>query len=405
MLDILFNKTKNVILTFEMEISHLFNAYYDARKNKRNTSSAIKFEMNYESNLIQLYHEIMNGTYQVKPSTCFINFRPVQREIFAADFRDRIVHHLIYNYISPYFEKKFLFDVYSCRKNKGTHFGIKRVNTFLKACSENYSKDCYVLKVDIKGYFMAMDKNILWEKITTGLSTNIDNMSISREILLDLIYKTLYNDPTKDCIIKGSHQDWEGLPTTKSLFHANVNCGLPIGNLTSQLIGNIYLNDFDHYVKGELGIKYYGRYVDDIVLMHPDRYHLMYCLDKMRVYLSENLKLELHPNKIYQQYYTKGLKFLGTVIKPYRNYIGSRTKGNMYALIEKMNHEIKVTSICKEDVLYYISCLNSYLGAMRPYKTHKLRRKQLVENIAGEWLKYIVIKSPYTKVSINHKKF
>jgi len=142
----------------------LFIAYYDARQNKRNSKSALLFERDYESHLFELYENIINRTYEIKQSVCFINFSPVQREIFAAHFSDRIVHHLVYNYISPIFERVFINDSYSCRTGKGTSYGIKRINHFIKACSDNYKKDCYILKLDIKGYFMAINRQLLFEK-------------------------------------------------------------------------------------------------------------------------------------------------------------------------------------------------------------------------------------------------
>ena len=127
----------------------LFQAYYNARTNKRNTKSALAFERNYESNLFCLYEEIINRKYKIKPSVCFINYSHVKREIFAADFRDRIVHHLIYNYISPVFERIFINDSYSCRTGKGTSYGINRLQYFIKSCSDNYNKPCFILKLDI----------------------------------------------------------------------------------------------------------------------------------------------------------------------------------------------------------------------------------------------------------------
>ncbi len=143
----------------------LFHAYYDARKNKRRSASVLTFEENYQRKLFELFAEIVNRQYKIGPSTCFMVKKPVQREIFAADFRDRIIHHLIFNYINPVFEKHFTKDSYSCRLRKGTSFGIQRADHFLRACSENYQKDCWILKLDIEGYFMAMDRNILFEKI------------------------------------------------------------------------------------------------------------------------------------------------------------------------------------------------------------------------------------------------
>jgi RNA-directed DNA polymerase len=135
----------------KIQLKELFEAYYSCRHNKRNTANALAFEIDYESNLIQLCTEINNGTYQIGRSIAFIVDKPVKREIFAADFRDRIVHHLIINQLNPLFEKEFIHDSYGCRINKGTHFGIKRVDTFIRKCSKNYTQDCYVLKLDIQG--------------------------------------------------------------------------------------------------------------------------------------------------------------------------------------------------------------------------------------------------------------
>jgi hypothetical protein len=136
----------------------LFRAYYDARRNKRNTINQLRFELNLEKNLFALYREIKERTYAIRPSIAFIVFEPVQREIFAADFRDRVVHHLVVNYLEPLYEPVLIMDSCSCRKGKGTLFGVNRVKRFMQACSDNYTRDCYILKLDIKGYFMSMSR-------------------------------------------------------------------------------------------------------------------------------------------------------------------------------------------------------------------------------------------------------
>ncbi|MBI5218132.1 MAG: hypothetical protein HY958_04300 [Bacteroidia bacterium] len=259
-------------------VTDLFTAYYDARKNKRKTMNALSFEMNYESSLFQLHEEIINRKYVIKPSICFINFSPVQREIFAADFRDRIVHHLIFNYISHVFESLLINDCYSCRTGKGTHYGIKQIDHFIRSCSQNYKQECYILKLDIKGYFMGINKELLYNKVQQSLLDKKEKLTFDLPLVLYLIKRTIFNDPTKNCVIKGKKSDWNDLPKTKSLFHASENCGLPIGNLTSQLFGNVYLNEFDHWVKKDLHIKHYGRYVDDFVLIHPSKEYLKLCI-------------------------------------------------------------------------------------------------------------------------------
>ena len=369
----------------------LFQAYFDARKNKRNTINALAFEKYLEANLFALTNEIIERKYTPKPSICFIVDKPVKREIFAADFRDRVIHHFIYNYISPIFEKTFINDSYSCRKGKGTHYGIKRIDHFIRSCSHNFSKDCYILKLDIKGYFMAMDKTLLFDKVRNELMGNKNKVDFDLELVLYLIEKTIYNDPKVNCIIKGKKDDWNGLPPTKSLFHAQNNCGLPIGNLTSQLFGNIYMNEFDHWVKKELGIRYYGRYVDDFVLIHENKDYLQSMIPKLSAFLLSNLKLTLHPDKIYLQHHLKGVKYLGAVIKPNRIYIANRTKGNFYNAIEKQNQIARDHKPTKEEQSAFQSSMYSYLGIMKHYKTYKLRKQMLFKNLSGWLCNYVYL--------------
>jgi retron-type reverse transcriptase len=170
----------------------LFSAYFNARKNKRNTINALAFEKHFESSLFNLCDDIIDYRYIPKPSICFIVDSPVKREVFAADFRDRVVHHLIYNYISPIFEKIFINDSYSCRIGKGTHYGIKRIDHFIRSCSRNYTRDCYILKLDIKGYFMAMNKTLLFQKVKKELVKRKNKLNFDLPLVLYLIEKTIF---------------------------------------------------------------------------------------------------------------------------------------------------------------------------------------------------------------------
>jgi len=366
-------------------LTDLFQAYYDARRNKRNTINALKFEINYESNLLKLCDEIISGNYQPLPSICFIVNKPVKREIFAADFRDRVIHHFIFNHVSPIFEKYFIHDSYSCRKHRGTHFGIQRVDKFIRSCSQNYTLDAYLLKLDIKGYFMSINKDILFRKLKSVLFRQKHNLDFNLQMELDLIEKTIFNDPVYDCRMKGKNADWVGLPTSKSLFYSAKNCGLPIGNLTSQLFSNVYLNDFDHFVKNELQIKYYGRYVDDFVIVHPSKEFLKSLIPKIRNYLQDELHLQLHPKKIYLQHYSKGMKFLGVIIKPHRIYIANRTKGNFYQAIQEQNKIARDHKPTKEEQVAFLSSMNSYLGILKHYKTYNLRKRMIRKHLSGWW--------------------
>lgn len=373
-------------------LEDLFTAYYDARKHKRNTVNALAFEKHFESNLFELCDDIMERRYVPRPSICFMVDKPVKREVFAADFRDRVIHHFIYNYIAPLFERRFINDSYSCRKGKGIHYGVKRVEGFIRSCSQNYTKDCYILKVDIRGYFMSMNRKVLHEKVKQVLLRKAGTCDFDLPLVMYLLEITIFNDPTLNCRKKGRPEDWIGLPRSKSLFQAGKERGLPIGNLTSQLFGNVYMNDFDHFVKWELNMKYYARYVDDMVFVHPDKEFLKSMIGTIREYLSEKEKLMLHPNKIYLQHYTKGVAFIGAFIKPYRTYILNRTKGSFYQAVYEQNKLIEQLQEPKpEEVKKFVCCMNSYLGLTRHYATYNIRKEMVFEKLSKEWWKYVYL--------------
>jgi RNA-directed DNA polymerase len=374
----LFSNSEKHTLTEE-----IFIAYYACRKNKRNTLNALRFEKHFEHNLFALHDEILNGSYTPGRSIAFIVEKPVKREIFAADFRDRVVHHWLIAKLNPLFEKHFIYDSYACRIGKGTHFGIKRIAGFIKSCSKNYTADCYILKLDVQGFFMHINRTVLYERLSHFIEhyyTEPDKI-----LVLDLCQKIIYNDPTQNCMIKGAKSNWDGLPHNKSLFHSPTDCGLPIGNLTSQVFANFYMNAFDHFIKKELGINYYGRYVDDFVIIHSDKEYLKSLLPVITNFLKNNLYLTLHPKKIYLQHYSKGVQFLGTVIKPNRIYIANRTKGNFYAAIQKQNAVVQNAKPGREQQQQFLSSMNSYLGIMKHYKTYKLRKRMLFKYLSGWW--------------------
>jgi len=385
----------------KIELEELFQAYFDCRKNKRNTANALAFEIDYEHNVVQLCEEINNGTYEIGRSIAFIVDKPVKREIFAADFRDRVVHHLVIGKLNHLFEKQFIFDSYSCRVGKGTHFGIQRIDKFIRKCSENYTKDCYILKLDLQGFFMSINKNILFSKLEQFITEKY--LQPDKELILKLCKQIVYNDPTKNCIIKGHKNDWNNLPQTKSLFHSKSDCGLPIGNLTSQVFANFYMDSFDHFVKHDLKIKYYGRYVDDFVIVHEDKDYLKGLIPNLSKFLQSELQVTIHPNKIYLQHYSKGVKFLGIVILPNRIYIANRTKGNFYNAIELQNQIAREHKPTKEEQKAFQSCMNSYLGIMKHYKSYKLRKEFIFKNLSGWWWNYVYLSGGIAKFEMKIK--
>jgi RNA-directed DNA polymerase len=375
----------------------LFQAYFQARKNKRNTLSQLSFELNFEENISQLYQLILNRNYQISPSSAFIVNQPVKREIFAANFKDRVVHHYLYAYLYPIIDKKLIYDCYSCRKNKGALLAIIRQTTFLKKLSHNYQKPLYVLKLDISGYFMNINKSILYKNLKKIIKTKLDKYpKETKDILNYLVYQNIFHDPSKTCIINGQSSNWNSLPKNKSLFHSPPNCGLPIGNLTSQLYGNVYLNSLDHYIKRDLKIKGYGRYVDDLVLMHEDKNYLKYCLEIIKNKLEKDFKLNLHPNKIQLTNSNQGFPFLGQYIKPRRNYVAKRPKNNAYQAIKAIN---QADNSKRELISKSLSTVNSYLGLFKHAQSFSLRKK-LINNLKPMIKKCLNIYRDLNKVAL-----
>jgi RNA-directed DNA polymerase len=378
-------------------LTDLFLAYYECRKNKKNTINAKKFELNYENNIFKLYDEIKNETYF--PSRCivFIIDKPVKREIFASDFRDRVIHHYIIKKLNPLFEKTFIYDSYACRKNKGTLFGVKRVYDFIKKCSNNYKDECFILKMDIEGFFMNINKKILHNILIEFIDKFY--FDYDKKIILFCVKTILENDYKKNCYFKSNKSKWNELPKSKSLFGTPDHCGLPIGNLTSQIFANLYLNEFDKFIKNELKIEYYGRYVDDFVIIHKDKQFLKKIVGDIEGFLKTYLELKLHPKKLYLQNYKKGVGFLGTFIKPNRIYIKNNIKGNFFKKINEINSIIE-NKLSKNELEKIICSVNSYLGLMKNHKTFNLRKK-MMSQIKNNHNYFLNIKN--NKIIINKK--
>lgn len=210
-----------------VRLEELFAAYYDCRQNKRKTFNALEFEGDYEAKLVDLWREINAGTYYPGRSIAFIVDKPVKREIFAADFRDRIVHHLVINKLMPLFEALFITDSYSCREGKGSQYGINRVAEFVRECSEDYTKDCYILKMDIQSFFMSIDKRILAKRLHRFINKYYH--AVDKEIILRLVEIIVYHCPQLNCLVKGKKSNWDGLPHSKSLFYAGKYRGCRLG--------------------------------------------------------------------------------------------------------------------------------------------------------------------------------
>ncbi len=248
---------------------------------------------------------------------------------------------------------------------------------------------------------MSINKNILFAKLESFIKEKYH--SNDKELIISLCKQVIYNDPTKNCMIKGSKSNWNDLPNTKSLFHSKPNCGLPIGNLTSQVFANFYMDSFDQYIKHDLGIRYYGRYVDDFVIVHQDKDYLKKLVPQLSAYLQLELQATIHPKKIYMQHYSKGVKFLGTVILPNRIYIANRTKGNFYNAIDKQNQIAYDHKPTREEQHTFQSSMNAYLGILKHYKSYKLRKQMIFKYLSGWWWNHVYLTGGISKFVLKRR--
>ncbi|WP_099465226.1 RNA-directed DNA polymerase [Parabacteroides provencensis] len=381
----------------KIDFESLVEAWLDCRRAKRRTPVAMDFEVDAESNLYNLYKEIEEGTYKISRSNAFIVLQPVKREVFAASFRDRVVHHYLAARINPLFEKEFILDSYSCRVGKGTLFGVKRLKRFIAQCSANYTEDCYVLQCDIRGFFMNIDRRLLANKLNAFLKEKYKGDDM--ETILYLTNMIALDNPVSRVHVKGFRHLWKGLPKDKSLFSmngmpmpcdkapkqldmfvCNKELGLPIGNLTSQLFANFYLNSFDHYCKSKLRLRYYGRYVDDFFVVHQDKDFLKSLVPVFQTFLRDELGLTLHPKKIRLTHYSKGVRFVGAIVKGRTIKTGKRAIKGMRKTIGEYNYKASRRPLSDDEEEHFLQSLNSYLGLMRHHNSFSLRKK------VREWL-------------------
>lgn len=368
-----------------ISLEQVFEAYYSCRKHKRKTREAMAFEVDLEENLIELWKELNDGTYMVGRSTVFIVQQPVVREIFAASFRDRIVHHLIINALNPVIEKRLVHDVYACREGKGSHLAVERLDHFMRSCSCNYQREGWVLKLDIRSFFMSIDKHLLFDAFSAYIRDSY--FEHDRELLLQLCRLVVFNDPTHDCIFRTPAYSWGMLPKDKSLFHARQRCGLPIGNLTSQVLANFYLSPLDYYIKHDLGIRFYGRYVDNFVLVHESRAYLSECVILIRQFLQDRLYLTLHPKKIRLQRISEGVSFLGWSLQVGHINGGNRCIRNWRKVIERENLLIGDHRPTREERLAFRSSMNSYLGILAHHDTYRVRYR-ILGTLDKRWARF-----------------
>lgn len=354
-------------------LENIYRAYRQCRKHKRGTVNALRFEQNLEENLVFLHEELTGGSYQPGRSVAFLLEKPKRREIFAADFRDRVVHHVLVGHLEPRWEQRFIHDSYACRKGKGTHKGVDRLQTFTRKVTANSTRRAWYLQLDVRGFFINIDRNILYQRLAPK----------ERDpAVLWLLRTLIFYEPTDDCLIKAKTAgDFAQLPAHKTLFKAAPGCGLPIGNLTSQFFANVYLDALDQFVKHQLKARYYIRYCDDFVLLSTDRAELERWKAEIKIFLSDELHLTLN-DRVRLRPVSDGIDFLGYIVRPKYRLVRRRVVGACCERLSRAEEILHQKGLRLGECPSYpwhwstlatvFSWLNSYLGHFRHASSHRL---------------------------------
>lgn len=294
----------------------LVEAWLDCERNKRTSASALAFRMDLERNLCDLQAQLLDGSYRPGRSICFVVTHPRAREVWAADFRDRVVHHLLYNAIAPRFLASFIANTAACIPGRGTGYAAERLDHDVRSVTRNWTRRAWYLKLDLANFFVAIDKRILQAQL---------HAKVAEPFWRSLTDTVLMHDPRSDYELRGDPALMERVPPHKRLLNAPADTGLPIGNLSSQFFANVLLNGLDQYVKHQVGAQYYGRYVDDFYLLHESPDWLNAALADIAAFLPARLGARLNPAKTILQPLDRGIDFVGQVVKPWCRTTRRRT--------------------------------------------------------------------------------
>ncbi|QQD22272.1 alpha/beta hydrolase [Oceanospirillaceae bacterium ASx5O] len=314
-------KTENNLWQQFTSWEHMIRAYKSVRKGKKKKPSAIEFHANWEELMICIHEHLQHESWKPSGFRSFMVHEPKERMIEAPAYKDRIIHHALHLTVNPIFERKFIKDSYACRIGKGTHAAASAVQNHLRKARRNAGGKVYALQMDIRGYFHHIDHAILKQQIRRAIS--------DRRLL----------------------KIWDRIID----IGGERGVGQPIGALTSQLAANIYLNDLDHFCKDDLGLKHYVRYMDDFVIIHPNKNYLIQLQCQIEKWLCENLKLSLSKWSMYPE--TEGVDFCG--YRTWANHIRPR-KRNVYRAKRRLKAQLK-----RGDLAAYSASLASFRGYLK----------------------------------------
>jgi len=322
-----------------ISLENLFLAWQEFKRGKRKKSDVMVFEFKLEDNLFKLHWQLKNNYYQHGAYQCFSICDPKPRRIHKASVRDRILHHAVFRVLYSIFDPMFISDSYSCRLNKGTHRGVARLEYFTKRAGRHYKDNCFVLKCDISKFFASIDHDILKHLIHRRIS---DSSALN---LIDIIIDSYSKFENKK--------------------------GLPLGNLTSQLFANIYLDELDKFIKHRLKARFYLRYTDDFIIVNQDENYLKRLIPDINEFLRQDLKLDLHPEKVMIRKLRQGIDFLGYVALPHYRVLRTKTKRRMFKKLKGKQAQFYSGEISRGS---YEQARQSYFGILSHCNSYKLRQ-------------------------------
>ena len=401
------NVVRPVVALSKERVNGWMEAYADCLSNKMTSCQCTLYRLD-DTDLLVLMQECEERRYVPSVSICFCVTIPKVREIFAAAFRDRIVQHWICIRIEPLLERRFIEqgDVsWNCRKHHGTQKAALALQRDIIEVSCGYTREAYVGRLDIVSFFMSIDIRIL-ERLAVNFVREKYHGD-DKDLLIYLLTVTIRHRPQSNCARRGDMSLWDRLSKGKSLFDAEPFRGMPIGNITSQLLANFYMSFFDEYMVSLCRVfgARYERFVDDFAVVCHCKEEVLMLRDKADVFLREKLNLTMHHDKQYIQDVTKGVYFVGNVIKMERMYIANRTLGGMCQKLRELQgylehiHSLPFWLANAYELEHYQSSVNSYLGFMRGKQSYGMCRKAFAEH-CPLFFDYFYVKGHFEVVKV-----
>ncbi len=347
-------KTLKNVFEQVVDYDNLYRAYLNARLCKRYRYEVLNFSAHLEDNLVKLQKELIDRTYTLGKYREFYIYEPKKRLIMAQPFKDRVVQWAIYQVLNPVFAQGYITDSYACIKERGTHKAVKRLHYWLRQVGKKPEK-YYFLKLDISKYFYRID----------------------HDVLMGILKRKIHDDDMiflLDKIVNSSETNF-GLPPGKSPGEVKRSDrvsekGMPVGNLSSQMFANLYLNELDQYCKRTLGIHFYVRYMDDVIILHQDKDQLHDWKRIIDTFLKEKLQLDLNEKTCIRPI-TLGVEFCGYKIWNTHIKLRKSTALKMKRNLKKLQKEYAAGEVTVEEAKQTIS---SYLGILKHCDSYSLKR-------------------------------